>query len=63
MLTRMSGPLMISSEACARVVAGALTSRFPRPRYLVGLDARLYAVGNMVPTPLRDEIVRRVMGL
>lgn len=62
-VTRLSGPLMVSSEACARVIAGALTSRFPRSRYLVGLDARLFAVANIVPTPVRDEITRRIMGL
>jgi short-subunit dehydrogenase len=62
-MTRMSGPLMVSAEACARVIGGALTSRFPRPRYLVGLDARLYAAANIVPTPLRDEITRRIIGL
>jgi NAD(P)-dependent dehydrogenase (short-subunit alcohol dehydrogenase family) len=62
-MTRMTTPLMAAPEQCARVIAGALASPLPRPRYLVGIDARLTALTNLVPTPLRDEIARRLVGL
>ena len=37
---RLFEPLMGQPAACGRVIAGALATRFPRSRYLVGLDAR-----------------------
>ena len=31
--------------------------------YLVGIDARLTALANHVPTPIRDRVLRAVLGL
>jgi NAD(P)-dependent dehydrogenase (short-subunit alcohol dehydrogenase family) len=62
-LTRLSEPLMGTPEQCARVVAVALTTPYPRARYLVGIDARLTALTNLVPTVVRDEVTRRGLGL
>lgn len=48
----------IPPERVARAVAHALTSRFPRTRYLVGADARLQAVAaTVVPDRLLDRLV------
>jgi NAD(P)-dependent dehydrogenase (short-subunit alcohol dehydrogenase family) len=59
-----SGPLMGRPEDCARVVASALTSPLPRTRYLVGLDAKLTALtAHTVPAPVRDRVLRAVLGL
>src|SRR5262249_51892485 len=40
---QLSSPLMGDPQQCARVITGALSSRHPRPRYLVGADAMLVA--------------------
>jgi hypothetical protein len=43
---------------------GALPFRRPRPRYLVGFDARsMAAAQRMVPTELKGRLVRRTLGL
>ncbi|MFN2591155.1 MAG: SDR family oxidoreductase [Actinomycetota bacterium] len=48
----------------AKVVARALMSRSPRPRYLVGLDAQAFAwVDALTPTPVKDLLVRKSLGL
>lgn len=48
----------------AEVVERALTARRPRPRYLVGLDAKTQARAKpLVPTRAFDWVVARVMGL
>jgi NAD(P)-dependent dehydrogenase (short-subunit alcohol dehydrogenase family) len=48
----------------ARAIEHALTSSRPRPRYLVGLDARVQAVfARTLPDRVRDALVRRVLGL
>lgn len=59
-----SAPIMGRPEDCARVVASALTSPLPRTRYLVGLDAKLTALAaHTVPAPVRDRVLRAVLGL
>lgn len=55
-------------EACAlrlaSVLEHALTSVTPRPRYLVGAEAKLRArVRPFVPDRLRDRLFTRVLGL
>jgi NAD(P)-dependent dehydrogenase (short-subunit alcohol dehydrogenase family) len=48
----------------AAAIEHALTARRPRPRYLVGLDAKLQArLKPLVPTRLFDRIVARMMHL
>lgn len=45
------------------MIATALTTRLSRPRYLVGVDARLLSGAAFVPTQVRDFVTRRVLGL
>jgi NAD(P)-dependent dehydrogenase (short-subunit alcohol dehydrogenase family) len=62
--TRLYQPLMGEPAQCARVIATACTTRFPRARYLVGYDARTIAFwSSLTPTRLKDEVVRRTLGL
>jgi NAD(P)-dependent dehydrogenase (short-subunit alcohol dehydrogenase family) len=44
-------------ERVAEVIAVALTTAKPRPRYLVGRDARVVAVVERLPDRLRDRVV------
>jgi short-subunit dehydrogenase len=60
----LSAPIMGEPKQCAKVIAGALTSRHPRARYLVGIDAMALAtVDRFTPTALRDRVVRLTLGL
>jgi NAD(P)-dependent dehydrogenase (short-subunit alcohol dehydrogenase family) len=48
----------------ARAVEHALTARRPRPRYVVGREAKMrLAVSRVLPTRVMDKLVLRVMGL
>lgn len=50
-------------EAVARAIYRALTARFPRPHYHVGIDARLMnLMRRWLPIRIRDRIISRVMG-
>jgi NAD(P)-dependent dehydrogenase (short-subunit alcohol dehydrogenase family) len=61
---RMLEPIMGNPDACAKVIAGALTSRFPRSRYLVGLDAQALSLADtMTPTFLKDRFIRLGLGI
>lgn len=52
----------IGPEKVAKVVEKALTLRRPRPRYLVGKDAKLQAwMVRLLPDRWRDEVIFRVM--
>jgi NAD(P)-dependent dehydrogenase (short-subunit alcohol dehydrogenase family) len=63
-VVRQTAERGIPPEKVARVVEHALDSPRPRTRYLVGLDARVQArLRPLIPTPLFDRIVARVMGL
>jgi len=54
----------VGPEVVARVVEKAVTSSRPRPRYLVGRDAKMMAtVARLLPDGVRDATMRRVMGL
>src|SRR5215469_17516185 len=56
---RITQPLMGDPNAVARTIAGAMTSRSPRPRYLVGYDARAIAFWDAVlPTEVKDRLAR-----
>ncbi len=60
----LSEPLMGQPAACARVIAGALQSRSPRARYLVGPDAYLLTgLSQVTPTTVLDRVTRMLMGL
>lgn len=50
----------IPAERVAEVVEKALTAGRPRPRYLVGPDARLLALVALLPDRLRDPLVRKL---
>ena len=61
---RLLEPIMGNPEACAKVIATALTTRFPRSRYLVGLDAQALSVADsFTPTFLKDRFIRFGLGL
>jgi NAD(P)-dependent dehydrogenase (short-subunit alcohol dehydrogenase family) len=54
----------IPPEKVARAIEHALSASRPRSRYLVGLDAKVQArLRPLVPTPVFDRIVARMMGL
>lgn len=49
-------------ERVADAVSHALTARRPKPRYLVGRDARARVwLGRLLPTRLQDRLVSRVL--
>ena len=61
---RLWQPLMGDPLRCAHVIGAALTTKWPRPRYLVGHDAQALAIWNsLTPTEVKDRIVRFAMGL
>ena len=49
-------------EAVATVIATALSARRPRPRYLVGRDARVAALVTRLPDRLRERLLARFAG-
>jgi NAD(P)-dependent dehydrogenase (short-subunit alcohol dehydrogenase family) len=54
----------IPPEKVARVIEHALTADRPRSRYLVGIDAKVQArLKPLIPTPVFDRIVAKMMGL
>ncbi len=61
---RFLEPLMGDPSQCAKVIATALTTRLPRSRYMVGLDARALLVADtLTPTPIKDLFLRFGLGL
>jgi NAD(P)-dependent dehydrogenase (short-subunit alcohol dehydrogenase family) len=55
--------MAVPPDRVARVVERALTTPRPRTRYLVGVDARVQATVRRLPTPVRDALLVRAMGL
>jgi NAD(P)-dependent dehydrogenase (short-subunit alcohol dehydrogenase family) len=55
---RRSAARGVAPDEVAKVVARALTVRRPRPRYLVGRDARIAAVVAALPDRLRDRLLQ-----
>ena len=48
----------------AHTISTALTTRWPRTRYLVGYDAQALALWSaLTPTEVKDRVVRLVMNL
>lgn len=61
---RLLEPIMGHPEACAKVIADALTTRSPRSRYLVGRDAQaLLLAQRLTPTFVKDRVVRFGLGI
>jgi NAD(P)-dependent dehydrogenase (short-subunit alcohol dehydrogenase family) len=61
---RLSRPLMGHPRQVAKVIAGAVTSRRPRARYLVGADAQAIAFWDrFLPTEVKDRVTRITLGL
>ena len=61
---RLSRPLMGHPRQVARVIAGAVDSRRPRARYLVGADAQAIAFWDrLLPTRVKDRVTRIGLGL
>ncbi len=53
----------LAPEVAAEAIAGALTTRRPKARYVVGRDARgMIAAQSLLPTRLFDRLMRRAMG-
>jgi NAD(P)-dependent dehydrogenase (short-subunit alcohol dehydrogenase family) len=64
MTTRLWQPFMGSPVQCAKAIGTALTTPWPRARYLVGYDAHAFALwSSLTPTEMKDRIVRLVMSL
>jgi len=48
----------------ARVISGVMTAKSPKPRYLVGYDARAIDIySKVLPTEVRDRLARFTLGL
>jgi NAD(P)-dependent dehydrogenase (short-subunit alcohol dehydrogenase family) len=63
-VTKFSQPFMGDPVRVARTIAGAITTRWPRARYLVGYDAQMLALwSSLTPTEIKDRIVRTIMSL
>jgi NAD(P)-dependent dehydrogenase (short-subunit alcohol dehydrogenase family) len=61
---RLLEPIMGQPEACAKVIADALTTRSPRSRYLVGRDAQAMLLAQrLTPTFVKDRVVRFGLGI
>ena len=64
LVTRLGQPFMGHPRRVARVIAGAVSARHPRARYLVGYDAQaLAAMEVLSPTVIKDRVIRLVLGL
>ena len=62
--TRLSEPIMGDPSRVAKVIAGALTGRWTRPRYLMGVDARAMATfSRLTPTQVKDRVTRLLLDL
>jgi NAD(P)-dependent dehydrogenase (short-subunit alcohol dehydrogenase family) len=57
-------PMAGDPKRVAQIVVRAMKARAPRSRYLIGSDAQLLTISQQVlPTPVRDFMARRTMGL
>ncbi len=63
-VVRQTAERGIAPDKVAVAIEHALTDNRPRTRYLVGIDAKVQArLKPLIPTPVFDRIVGRVMGL
>ncbi len=62
--TKLAQPIMGDPDQVAAIVVRAITTRIPRQRYLVGLDAQaLSVVQRLTPTIVRDTVTKLSLGL
>jgi NAD(P)-dependent dehydrogenase (short-subunit alcohol dehydrogenase family) len=52
-----------SADRVVRVILRAAHTRRPRPRYVAGLDARMFTLILRLPARTRDRMLSRVLGL
>jgi NAD(P)-dependent dehydrogenase (short-subunit alcohol dehydrogenase family) len=63
-MMKLAEPVMGDPAQVAKVVANVLSSRAPRARYLVGVDANVLALTDrFTPTALKDRLTRIGLGL
>ena len=63
-MTGLAQAFMGQPDQCAKVVGAALTSRVPRSRYLVGLDAQaMNLMDTLTPTAVKDRVMRLGLGI
>jgi NAD(P)-dependent dehydrogenase (short-subunit alcohol dehydrogenase family) len=63
-MMKLAEPVMGDPAQVAKVVANVLSSRAPRARYLVGVDANVLALTDrFTPTALKDRLTRLGLGL
>jgi NAD(P)-dependent dehydrogenase (short-subunit alcohol dehydrogenase family) len=61
---RISQRLMGDPIEVARLVASVMTAKKPKPRYLIGYDARAIDIySKLLPTEVRDRLARLTLGL
>jgi NAD(P)-dependent dehydrogenase (short-subunit alcohol dehydrogenase family) len=61
---RLLEPIMGNPQQCAKVIATAVSTRYPRARYLVGLDAQAMNLADtLTPTFLKDRLMRFGLGI
>jgi NAD(P)-dependent dehydrogenase (short-subunit alcohol dehydrogenase family) len=60
-LAAQRGARGIPADAVAEVVERALTAERPRPRYVVGGDAKIRAALELLPTRARDALIDRAL--
>jgi NAD(P)-dependent dehydrogenase (short-subunit alcohol dehydrogenase family) len=61
---KLAEPLMGDPATCARVIAAVMTSRMPRARYLIGVDAQAANLADtFTPTAVKDRFYRITLGL
>jgi NAD(P)-dependent dehydrogenase (short-subunit alcohol dehydrogenase family) len=61
---KLAQPAMGDPVQVARVISGAVAGRWPRPRYLVGLDAQAVTLWHrLTPTEVKDIVTRVALGL
>jgi NAD(P)-dependent dehydrogenase (short-subunit alcohol dehydrogenase family) len=64
LLTRLAQPFMGNPRQVGKVIAHAMSTRMPRARYLVGIDARILAlIEQTTPTVVKDTVNRLGLGL
>ena len=56
-----SARLAISPDRVVKVIIDVLTARHPRPRNLVGIDAKAAGLVARLPTELRTPILKQVL--
>ena len=61
---RASQRLMGDPLEVGRLIASVMTAKQPKPRYLVGYDARAIDIySKLLPTEVRDRLARMTLGL